>query len=56
MAGVLAVLAVGLLIAVTVGTSVVFGRSGHSEDAEQQGDPMIDDETRMQLRKQVCLQ
>ena len=55
-AGVLAVLAVGLLIAVTVGTSVVFSRSGHSEDAEQQGDPMIDDETRMQLRKQVYLQ
>ena len=49
-AGVLAVLVVGLLIAVTVGASVVFSHSGQSEE---QGDPMIDMETRMQLRKQV---
>ena len=49
-AGELATLVVGLLIAVTVGASVVFSHSGQSEE---QGDPMIDMETRMQLQKQV---
>lgn len=52
-AGVLAMVAVGLLIAVTVGTSIVFSHSGHSEVAEQRGDPLIDDDTKMQLLKQV---
>ena len=60
LAGVLATLVVGLLIAVTVGVSVVFShRSQHHGDPmidqETRMDPMIDQETRMELLKQVCL-
>ena len=56
-AGLLAAFAVGVLIVVAVGTSLVFTRDsapGQSEHAEIQGDPMIDRATREQLLKQVC--
>lgn len=49
-AGVLAALVVGLLVAIAVGASVVFSHS----DSHHPGDPMIDEETRMELLKQVC--
>ena len=49
-AGILATLVVGLLIAVTVGASVVF-----SHRSQHHGDPMIDQEKRAELLKQVCL-
>ena len=47
-AGVLAALVVGVLVAVAVGASVIFR---HSDS--HHGDPMIDEETMMELKKQV---
>lgn len=47
-AGVLAALLVGVLVAVAVGASVVFS---HSDS--HHGDPMIDEETMMELKRQV---
>lgn len=61
-AGVLAVLAVGVLVALAVGAGVMFrhhiggGAPGQSEGAgEQQGDPIIDPATKLQLLKQVYI-
>jgi hypothetical protein len=48
-AGVLTVLVVGLVVAVAIGASVVVGRNSDSHH----GDPMIDEDTKIQLR-QVC--
>ena len=48
-AGVVAALVLGLLIALAVGVSVVFRHSGQHST----GDPMIDDETQMRLLRQV---